>query len=70
MNREERKQRRDELREMHSHGSNRVWGGLVLLAAGGLLLARQVGADIPSWMFHWPMIVIAIGLLISFKSGF
>ena len=71
MDREERKLRRDEMRkQMHGGGANRIWSGLLLLAAGGLLLARQVGADIPDWMFHWHMILIAIGLLISFKSGF
>jgi predicted membrane protein len=53
-----------------AHGGNRLWSGLLLLAAGGLLLARQIGANIPDWMFHWHMILIAIGLLISFKSGF
>ena len=71
MDREERKLRRDEMRkQMYSGGGNRMWSGLLLLAAGGLLLARQVGADLPAWMFHWHMILIAIGLLISFKSGF
>jgi len=71
MDREERKLRRDEMRKhMHGGSGNRIWSGLLLLAAGGLLLARQVGADLPDWMFHWHMILIAIGLLISFKSGF
>ena len=71
MDREERRQRRDELRRnAHQYSGGRVWSGLLLLAAGGLLLARQVGANIPDWMFHWHMLLIAIGLLISFKSGF
>ncbi len=71
MDRNEKRQRRDEMRKhMSVSGASRFWSGLILLAAGGLLLARQVGADIPDWMFHWPMILIAIGLLISFKSGF
>ena len=71
MDRNEKRQRRDEMRRhMHITGANRFWSGLLLLAAGGLLLARKVGADIPDWMFSWYMVVIAIGLLISFKSGF
>src|SRR6476469_2762299 len=71
MDREERKQRRDELRKCtDQNGGGRIWSGLLLLAVGGLLLARQIGADIPDWMFHWPMLLIAIGLLISLKSGF
>ena len=71
MNREERKQRRDELRShMHTGGSNRVWSGLLLLVVGGLLMAKQLGAEIPHWMFQWYTLLIAIGLLIGFKSGF
>jgi predicted membrane protein len=63
----EREERRN-LRRVN--GGNRFWSGLLLLAAGGLLMARQLGADIPGWLFQWYMILIAIGLLISFKSGF
>ena len=71
MDTDERKQRRDEMKKrMHTGSGNRVWGGLLLVVAGGLLLARRVGADIPDWMFSWHMLLIAIGLLISFKSGF
>lgn len=53
-----------------SHSTSRIWTGLLLLAIGGLLLAKKVGADIPFWMFQWYMILIAIGLLIGFKSKF
>ena len=28
-----------------------ITGGLIILGIGGLLLARQVGADLPSWLF-------------------
>jgi predicted membrane protein len=61
---------RDDRRVNRNNGGNRFWSGLLLLAAGGLLMARQLGADIPGWLFHWHMLLIAIGLLISFKSGF
>jgi len=71
MSREERQQRRDELKKCSDQNSSgRIWSGLLLLVVGGLLLARQIGADIPDWMFHWPMLLIAIGLLLSLKSGF
>ncbi len=71
MDSEERKSLKYEARRrMHANGGNSIWSGLLLLAAGGLLMARQLGAAIPDWMFHWPMLLIAIGLLISFKSGF
>ena len=52
------------------HGYNRVWGGLILIAAGGLLLAKKLGADIPNWVLSWHMLLIALGLLIGFKSNF
>ena len=68
---EERRTHRDDIRNyMHTSGGNRIWSGLLLLAIGGLLMAKKLGADIPDWMFHWNMLLIAIGLLISLKSGF
>ncbi len=52
------------------HGHNHMFGGLILIAAGGLLLARRLGAYIPDWLLSWQMFLIAIGLLICFKSNF
>lgn len=71
MDREERRRHREEwVKHTHDNGGGRIWAGVLLLIVGGLLLARQVGADIPGWVFDWPMLLIAIGLLISLKSGF
>jgi predicted membrane protein len=50
--------------------SGRVWGGVVLLGIGSVLLADKMGADIPNWIFSWPMIPIAIGLFIGAKMNF
>jgi predicted membrane protein len=61
---------RDDRRANRNNGGNRFWSGLLLLAAGGLLMARQLGADVPDWLFSWHVLLIAIGLMISFKSGF
>ena len=52
------------------HRHNHIFGGLIFLAAGGLLLAKRLGADIPDWLLSWPMFLIAIGFLISVKSNF
>jgi predicted membrane protein len=52
------------------HRHNHIFGGLIFIAAGGLLLAKRLGADIPDWLLSWPMFLIAIGLLISVKSNF
>ncbi|MDQ2718293.1 MAG: cell wall-active antibiotics response protein [Bacteroidota bacterium] len=50
--------------------NSRIWSGFVLLAAGLLLLAYKMGAPIPGWMFTWPVLLIAIGLLAGIKSNF
>lgn len=47
-----------------------IWGGLILLAIGGVLLLRQFDFPFPDWFFTWPMILIAIGIFSGFKHGF
>lgn len=44
--------------------------GVILVAIGGIILLRTLGIWFPSWVTTWPMILIAIGLIISFKSNF
>lgn len=48
----------------------RFSGGVVLLLAGGALLARQLGAPLPDWLFTWPMILILVGLFVGIKLRF
>ncbi len=55
--------------DMH-HRNNHMWGGLILIIAGGLLLARKLGAYIPDWLLSWHMFLILFGLLIGFRSNF
>jgi len=50
--------------------SGRVWGGLALLIIGGLLMARQAGADIPNWLFSWQMFPIAAGIYFGARQSF
>ena len=45
-------------------------GGLVLVAIGSLLLARQMGVHLPHWLFSWEMIPIGIGLFIGARQSF
>ena len=49
--------------------NSRIVSGLFLVVVGGLLLLYEMGAPIPGWIFTWPVLLIAIGLLISLKSG-
>ena len=60
----------DNVQKYRGRGGSRLWNGLVLLAAGFLLLADKMGAPIPHWIFTWPMILIAIGLISGLKSQF
>src|ERR1044071_2056235 len=59
----------DRKRYVRHHGSH-IFSGLLLVAAGVLLLASKMGAPIPVWVFTWPTLLIAIGLFIGFKSNF
>lgn len=53
---------------------NRKWGkvitGLVFVSIGALLLARELGAQIPYWIFSWKMLLIVIGLASGIKHRF
>lgn len=50
--------------------NSRVWTGLFLVAVGVLLFANKMGANLPPWLFTWPMLLIGIGLLKGVQSGF
>src|SRR6185312_3256367 len=57
--------------EMYNRNKrSRIWSGLILVIAGILLLGYKMGAPIPGWIFTWPVLLIAIGLLIVVKSKF
>ena len=49
---------------------DKFWTGLALIIVGGFLLARKVGADIPGWVFTWPMILILAGVITGIKDRF
>src|SRR5687768_7638746 len=44
--------------------------GMLFITIGILLFSRQMGANLPHWLFRWEMIVIAVGLAIGLKSRF
>lgn len=56
--------------QRYGNKNPRVWSGLILLICGGLLLAHELGAGIPSWIFSWPMLLILIGFISGIKSNF
>lgn len=61
---------RAEKRDRHRSPGGRPMGGLVLVAIGSLLLARQMGVHLPHWLLSWEMIPIGIGLFIGARHSF
>ncbi len=53
-----------------SHKRGKVMGGLLVVAAGSLFLAKELGAAIPQWIFTWKMFLIALGLVVAVKHKF
>jgi predicted membrane protein len=58
----------DEMEKSHNRG--RAWGGIILIAAGGLWLAHALNAALPAWLFDWPTILVFVGLYMLGKNGF
>jgi predicted membrane protein len=52
------------------HGGGRIWIPLGFLFVGGALLMRQLGLDMPDWLFSWQMILIVIGIFSGFAHAF
>lgn len=55
-------------------GNNDITAGIVILIIGGVLMLKALGIWFPSWVFTWPMILIAVGVISlaknRFQSGF
>jgi predicted membrane protein len=50
--------------------SNEKWIGLTILGVGVVILLRNLDLPIPTVFFSWPMILIAIGLVVALKDNF
>lgn len=48
----------------------RILGGLVIIAAGGFLFARNAGVEFPEWLFSGPMFLFTLGLFFLAKNAF
>ncbi|HEX6181764.1 MAG TPA: DUF5668 domain-containing protein [Chitinophagaceae bacterium] len=59
-----------EFRQRARRINNNTPIGVILLAVGGVFLAKQLGVDFPHWFFSWEMLLIGIGILMGFKSKF
>ena len=54
----------------NSKGTGKVLGGIVLLIVGVVLFARQLGAELPYWLFRWEMFLIVLGVFMGAKDSF
>ena len=61
-------QKQNDLNRYRGKGMPRIWSGLLLIIAGVLLLAYKMGAPVPDWIFTWPLLFIALGLLTGLNA--
>lgn len=50
--------------------SNNYTLGIILVVVGGIILLKKLGVFLPLWLLSWPMIFIAIGLVILVSQQF
>ncbi len=50
--------------------NSQIYTGLFILVFGVGILLKRMGAPIPSFLFGWETILIAIGVFMGLKSGF
>jgi predicted membrane protein len=55
---------------IHPKRGGRFWVPLGIIAIGGVMLARQMGAQIPDWLFTWQFLLIGLGVLSGLACGF
>ena len=53
-----------------TNNSSRLCTGLVILVVGLVFLLDNMGLNVPNWLISWPMMMIAIGLLVGYKRQF
>jgi predicted membrane protein len=53
-----------------SQRRGKVVGGILVVIAGSLFLAKELGADIPHWLFSWKTFLIALGIITGVKHNF
>lgn len=59
----------NEMKQRNKRSSEK-WIGLAVLAAGVLILLRNLNLPVPSILFSWPVILIVIGVIVGLKDSF
>jgi predicted membrane protein len=52
------------------HKRGKILGGLLVVVIGVVFLAKELGAEIPVWLFNWKMLLIGVGLVTLLKHKF
>ncbi len=65
---EEQKEMCEKWEKSRSRG--KVAGGILIVVIGSLFLGRELGAEIPAWVFTWKMLLIGIGIVSAIKHNF
>ncbi|MEP7264526.1 MAG: DUF5668 domain-containing protein [Bacteroidota bacterium] len=52
------------------HRRGRIFAGLFIAGAGVLFMAREMGVQIPEYVFTWQMLLIVLGVLSGLKHSF
>ncbi len=52
------------------HRRGKIMGGLLVVTIGSLFLAREMGAEIPTWVFTWKMLLVGLGIVAAVKHKF
>jgi len=53
-----------------SHRRGKVIGGVLVVSAGVLFLMRELGVEIPHWLFSWKIFLMAMGIVVLVKHNF
>lgn len=54
----------------YSQGNSDITAGIIILIVGSVLLLKALGFWFPAWFTTWPMILIAVGIVILVKNKF
>lgn len=67
-------ERAKDFREAHEkepgYWRGRIAGGLIIIGIGALLLARELGVVLPTWLFTWKMLLVAFAVYFTVKHLF
>ncbi len=60
----------DARRWERSHQRGKIAGGLLIVIAGSLFLARELGVELPRWLFSWKTLLIGFAVVLFARHGF